>query len=663
MEGIEAVVDPVSCLVETALDAENKLAPGCEVLRPDDHTHVSDDSQTSVIVSFLTKDGAISQEQLEYARRVHAKLTSRRSLLSVIKELNFITTEKLRETLKRNLVSLRIGTLLVELGYLSEEDIKAALAIQHSAPVKKRLGDVLVEANFISESKLVETLAFQLGFPHIEPNLSEIDRTLLPRGHIRNFKQHNFIPVARENGHITVVFGDPTDQRDIEAAQQLLGKNIVPAIASRRAIAELLAGYERSFLEIRGPAPAEDSAVAIVNQILEEAMIENASDIHIEPFRDRQRVRFRRDGVLVHHKYINPELANSMVSRLKVMAAADISERMRHQDGRFLYEDLKTGRSADVRASFFITIFGEKVVLRLLTKQQQVLSLKDIGMTSKMLERFTADALDMPSGVILITGPTGSGKTTTLYSCVAYLNDVNTSIITAEEPVEYVVDGISQCAINPKIGRTFEETLRHMVRQDPDVIILGEIRDKYSADTAIQAALTGHKILSTFHTEDSIGGLLRLLNMDIEAFLISSTVVSVLAQRLIRRICPHCAIDYTPTPGELRRVGYSPHDIIGATFKIGEGCRSCRYTGYKGRVGAFELLILNEAVKDAILSKKTSYEIRRLSVQSSGLVTLLEDGLAKAATGQALLHDVIRLLPRLMKPRPIQEIRRLSGEE
>ncbi|MBF0474605.1 MAG: Flp pilus assembly complex ATPase component TadA [Deltaproteobacteria bacterium] len=663
MIGFEALAKQVDVLTE----AGQEQSPGSPVSnddRPKDtHLHVADDSQTSVIVSFLVKDGYITDEQFGYARRVHGKLNSRRSLLSVIKELNFITTEQLRESLRRNLVSLRIGTLLVELGYLTEDDIKSALAIQQSAPVKKRLGDVLVEANFISEQKLVETLAFQLGFPQIEPLLSEIDRSLLPRALIKNFKQNNFIPVSKENGQVTVVFADPTDQRDVEAAQQLFGKNIIQAIASRRAISELLIGYERSLVEVIGPAPAEDSAVAIVNQILQEAIIENASDIHIEPFRDRQRVRFRRDGVLVHHKYISADLANSMVSRLKVMAEADISERMRHQDGRFLYEDLKTGRSADIRASFFVTIYGEKVVMRLLSKQQSVLSLKDIGMANKMLDRFSADALDMPSGVILITGPTGSGKTTTLYSCVAYLNDVNTSIITAEEPVEYVVDGISQCAINPKIGRTFEETLRHMVRQDPDVIILGEIRDKYSADTAIQAALTGHKILSTFHTEDSIGGLLRLLNMDIEAFLISSTVVSVLAQRLIRRICPHCAVDYTPTPSELRRINYAHHDITGATFKVGQGCRSCRFTGYKGRIGAFELLILNEIVKDAILAKKTSYEIRRLSIQSSGLVTLLEDGLAKAASGQALLHDVIRLLPRLMKPRPIQEIRRLLGDE
>lgn len=261
----------------------------------------------------------------------------------------------------------------------------------------------------------------------------------------------------------------------------------------------------------------------------------------------------------------------------------------------------------------------------------------------------------------MITGPTGSGKTTTLYSCVNYLNDAQTSIITAEDPVEYVVDGISQCSINPKLKVTFEETLRHIVRQDPDVIVLGEIRDRFSADTAIQAALTGHKVLTTFHTEDSIGGLLRLLNMDIEAFLISSTVVCVVAQRLLRRVCKNCAQPYVPTALDLRRLGYESGALAGISFKRGTGCELCRFTGYKGRVSAFELLVLSEVVKDAILSRKTSYEIRRISLESSGLVTLLEDGLVKAARGNTSLQEVLHHLPRLHKARPFADLHRLTG--
>jgi type IV pilus assembly protein PilB len=316
-----------------------------------------------------------------------------------------------------------------------------------------------------------------------------------------------------------------------------------------------------------------------------------------------------------------------------------------------------------MRVSFYITIHGEKIVLRLLNRKGELLDIKELGMSPRMLERFCLDAIDVPNGVMIVTGPTGSGKTTTLYSCVNYLNDMQSSIITAEDPVEYVIDGISQCSINPKIGLTFEETLRHIVRQDPDVIVLGEIRDAFSAETAIQAALTGHKVLTTFHTEDSIGGLVRLLNMNIEAFLISSTVVCVVAQRLLRHVCPACAEPYIPTSIEMSRIGYSGNDLIGAEFRIGRGCKECRFTGYRGRVGIFELLVMNEMVKDAILTKKSSYEIRRISIETSGLVTLLEDGLVKAAKGLVSLQEVLRQLPRLGKPRPLHELRRLLGEQ
>jgi type IV pilus assembly protein PilB len=279
-----------------------------------------------------------------------------------------------------------------------------------------------------------------------------------------------------------------------------------------------------------------------------------------------------------------------------------------------------------------------------------------------MLSRFLEDAVYQPSGVVLVTGPTGSGKTSTIYSCIHALKSPQVSIVTAEEPVEYVIDGVSQCSIDPKIDLTFEETLRHIVRQDPDVIVIGEIRDTYSAEVAVQAALTGHKVLSTFHTEDSIGGLIRLLNMDIAPFLVSSTVVSVLAQRLLRRVCPHCAVDTKPTPIQLQRLRCSLGDLAGADFKKGRGCKMCKQTGYKGRVGIFELLVLDERVRTAILERKTSFEIRHISIDHSGLVTLLEDGLVKAGTGMTTLDEVLRCLPIFSPPRPFVELRRLSGD-
>ncbi|RDH44256.1 GspE/PulE family protein [Zooshikella ganghwensis] len=386
----------------------------------------------------------------------------------------------------------------------------------------------------------------------------------------------------------------------------------------------------------------------------------DASDIHIETLHDKVRVRFRRDGVLFPFKQFDKAKGPCLIGRLKVLSQADIAERRRHQDGKFEFKDPSSGAVNDIRCSFYISIYGEKVCLRILKRKALFLNINETTMAPAVLERFKQDALDIPTGVVLITGPTGSGKTTTLYSCVDYLNNNEVSIITAEEPVEYVIDGITQCSLNPKIGFTFEETLRHMVRQDPDVIVLGEIRDNLSAEAAIQAALTGHKVLTTFHTEDTIGGLLRLMNMNIESFLISSTVISVLAQRLLRRVCLQCAQPYQPKPLELLRFNLQSSDLQNENFQIGKGCEQCAYTGYHGRIGVYELLVLNERVKDAILSNRPSFEIRRISIETSGLITLQEDGIDKASLGLTTLLEVQRMLPHVEKPRPLQEIKRLG---
>jgi len=361
------------------------------------------------------------------------------------------------------------------------------------------------------------------------------------------------------------------------------------------------------------------------------------------------------------YKDFDSGIAATLASRIKIIAGTDISEKRRHQDGRIRFEDPLSGQSCDLRVSVYTTLNGQKIVMRLLNRRATRIDIREAGLGARMLDRLLEEVLDVPSGVILITGPTGSGKTTTLYGAVNYLNNDETCIVTAEDPVEYIVDGIAQCTINPHINVTFEETLRAMVRQDPDVIVLGEIRDRTSAEAAIQAALTGHKVLTTFHTEDTIGGLLRLMNMDIETFLISSTVVSVLAQRLLRRVCRHCAQPSKPTPSELRRLSYTAADLGGGEFLVGKGCAQCRYTGYNGRVGVFELLVLNEEVKIAMRSARSSSEIRRISVETSGLVTLLEDGVAKAAAGLTSIAEVLKNLPRIDKPRPVAEIRRITG--
>lgn len=613
----------------------------------------------NLIVDLLVKEGLVSNAKLRHAQRIQARLETPQPLLRILQELGVVSEMQIRSTLRAHPHSMRLGALLVELGHLREADIEAALAAQSKSGERKKLGELLIEQHLISEQRLTEILADLLGLEFVEPRAADIDKALIARIVPRVCIDGLFIPVRRADGKTVVAFGDPLDSAHITTARQMLGGEVVAAIARKSMIREALVAVERGQL-----APTqidEQTTVAAVNAILREAIRLGASDIHFEPMRTRLRVRVRIDGVMVDLKEIGIELVPAITSRLKVLSGADIAEKRRHQGGRILFEDVQSGLRADIRASFFVTVFGEKIVLRLLSRRAELLSIDDIGMGPRMLERFRMDALDVPTGVIIITGPTGSGKTTTLYSAVDYLNDAETSIITAEDPVEYVIEGVSQCSINPKINLTFEETLRHIVRQDPDIIVLGEIRDKFSAETAIQAALTGHKVLTTFHTEDSIGGLLRLMNMEIETFLISSTVVSVLAQRLLRKVCSKCGQPHTPTAAELRRLGVSLDELRGAAFLVGRGCDACRFTGYTGRICVFELLVLNEIVKDAILGRKTSYEIRRLSIESSGLTTLQEDGLFKAAAGITTLDEVLRNLPRVTKPRSLTEIRRLLG--
>lgn len=612
------------------------------------------------IVTLLLKTKALTREQVEYAARVHSKIKTNKPFLEVLKELEYVTDQKIRETIQANIVSLRIGDLLVELGLLSPADLAKGLKVQSEEKPKRKLGEVLVAQNLIDEIKLIETLSLQLGFISIEPEFTEIDLKLFHQGPVRIYRDHNFVPIQKEDGVAIVAFADPLDRDDLESANRIFGNKIRPAISSKRSIQAAISKITPDTVSDPQAVVKGDRIVEVVDDIIVQAIEQaDVSDIHIDPLEDRIRVRYRMDGVLVQYKDLPKDIAPALSSRIKVLCKADIAERRRHQGGRILYD--LDNIQMDLRVSFYVTIHGEKIVLRLLNRQNKLLSIDDIGMAPRLMKRFCEEALDRPSGVVLITGPTGSGKTTTVYSCINHLNNPETSIITAEDPVEYVIDGIGQCSIDPKINLTYDETLRHMVRQDPDVIVIGEIRDTFSAEVAVQAALTGHKVLTTFHTEDTIGGLLRLLNLDIDAFLISSTVVCVVAQRLLRRICPQCAMPYDLTPTDLLRSSLNPDELSKANFSKGKGCDLCRYTGYKGRVAVFEVLVLNEMVRDGLIQRKTSHQIRRISVESTGLVTMFEDGLHKAANGVTTLSEVLRCLPKLQKPRPLVELGRLLG--
>lgn len=606
----------------------------------------------------LLDAGFLDEGTLRLARRVHGKVRATRTLSSILVELRHVTADQIREVLRQQRVAAPLPELLVELGLIEPHDLQLARAMQTERP-DVSLADVLIENHFVGESDLLELTADRLGLPHVALDTVTFDLALLRQAPMRLYRSCECLPIARDDGHVVVAFADPGNPRHLETVRAQFG-TVKPALVGRKPLLLAMARLEKELSAPVASVSAPDGAtVQFVNRLIEQAIRLRASDIHLEPARDRLRIRFRQDGVMVPFEDVPLDQATSLVGRIKVMAGADIAERRRHQDGRINFE---TPRGhIDLRVSIYATIHGEKIVMRLLNNRDTLLSIRELGMAPRMLEALQRDALDAPSGVVMVTGPTGSGKTTTLYGAVNYLNDAKTSIITAEDPVEYMIDGISQCSINPKINLSYAETLKHIVRQDPDVVVIGEIRDLFSAEVAINAALTGHKVLTTFHTEDSIGGLIRLLNMNIEAFLISSTVVSVVAQRLVRRVCPRCAEDHVLSPAEQSRLGYLAADAVGLTFKRGRGCPACRHVGYSGRLAVFELLVLNELVRDAVLARRTAFEIRRVCLESSGLVTLLEDGIAKAAAGLTSFEEIIRQLPRLNRPRPIGELRRLLG--
>ena len=629
-------------------------------LRPDD------DGAREVLFAMLLRDGILDEETLARCRRLLGKLGEEATLLSVLSRLVGLTDVQLLDGVRRRRPDLPIGALLTEIGLITRVQLRQALQQQAQNGYSQKIGELLIGRQLLRERDLTRVLAAQSGFASEEPEIDECDRSLIKRMPHKACERFGFLPVRVEEGETVVAFVDPTNQTARTEAARMFESSLRPVMISPSTLQRALDALSRQ----RAPRAAgdargahEDSASGRVNAILAAGIAAGASDIHIEPMSDRVRVRLRVDGTLREHMEFPQSELDTVVTRLKIMADADIAERRRHQDGRVEFEDPSSGAITDLRASFYVTVNGECVVLRVLNQNSRILALDDIDMGDAVLERFKRHALEVPSGVVIVTGPTGSGKTSTLYSCVNYLNDEGTSIITAEDPVEFQIDGLTQCSMNTKIGRGFEESLRHIVRQDPDIIVLGEIRDTTSAEGAIRAALTGHKVFTTFHTEDTVGGLLRLINMNIEPFLIASTVVSVLAQRLLRRVCRHCARPVRPEASELLVTGWNQELAAGATFVAGEGCASCHFTGYAGRVAVFEVLTLSEPLREAILEGRTAMQIRRLGIESAGLVTLLEDGLAKAARGDTTLAEVRRALPRLVRPRPLRELNRLIGRK
>ena len=562
------------------------------------------------------------------------------------------------------LVGRPIGEILRAMAGLTPEKLEEGLSLQ--AEKGGRLGEVLVSIKAVTDEEVVKALSLQLDLPYLARIFTEeVDPELVKRVPINFAKQARILPLFMEGESAALVVADPLDTAVLDHARMLLQLNISPRLALASTIVDAINGvYDRALNEAEqlvDEMEAQDldtvgheleetqdlldtgdeaPIIRLVNSLLFRAAKERASDIHIEPMERELIVRFRVDGVL--QEIIKPpkRYQNPIVSRVKIMGQLNIAEKRLPQDGRIRIK--LAGRDIDIRLSTIPTTFGERIVMRLLDKSATLLDLGEIGMGAETLASIDS-VIRRSHGIILVTGPTGSGKTTTLYGALARINTTDLNILTVEVPVEYQLKGIGQMAISPKIGLTFAAGLRSFLRQDPDVIMVGEIRDKETAEIAIQASLTGHLVFSTVHTNDSAGAVTRLVDMGVEPFLVASSLTAILAQRLVRRVCPDCRQLYTPTDEELKEVGIDKKGLaeLGATQVYrATGCAVCSQNGYRGRTGIYEFLLVDDDIRQLVLKNVDSGTIKKRGIEK-GMLTLLDDGARKIAAGETTIAEVL----------------------
>jgi general secretion pathway protein E len=550
----------------------------------------------------------------------------------------------------------RLGQLLVERGLLPEDDLGKALALQRER--KERLGKILIDLGFVSPQNLYAVLSEQLGIPRVDPGelgeLPEEAAKLSPAF----LRQTLLYPFRVYDSRVIVAAADPLDSEALRMVEQLLGRTIELRLATEAEILkaiELSCGTEeepeeKGSIGEAGPdsqpdieqlrdLASEAPVIRWVNQLIVRALERRASDIHVEPFEKQFRVRYRIDGVLYEVQGPPRELREAVTSRIKLMARLNIAEQRLPQDGRIPLRVL--GRELDLRVSTLPTLYGESVVLRLLDRSGgEQFHLSTLGFPEVLLEKLER-YLGISHGILLVTGPTGSGKSTTLYGCLRKLNSVDRKIITIEDPVEYQLAGVNQIQVNPQIGLTFASGLRHIVRQDPDVIMVGEIRDLETAEIAIRAALTGHLVFSTLHTNDAPSAITRLTDMGVEHYLVSSSLIAVLAQRLVRVLCPECKMPHVVRGGDLRAQGWdAPEDSL--TLWQAKGCLHCGQTGYRGRIGIFEVMDVDETIQRLIMGRADANALREAAA-AQGMTSLKQDGWAKVRAGLTTVQEVFRV--------------------
>jgi type II secretion system protein E len=550
-----------------------------------------------------------------------------------------------------------LGSLLTERGLVSPEDLSRALIEQKRTG--EFLGTVLTRMGVVNAEKLLPILAEQTGMPFVHLADVQISAEALAKVSAKFASHYRLVPLALEGGVLRVAIADPFDVQTLDELRLLLDCDVQPVLASQRQIEEAIhrhygvgaSAVERLLdtgtrqerqatrTEDLTAQPDEASVISFVNQLFLTAVRDRATDIHIEPFEQLLRIRQRVDGVM-YEVPVPPDLVKlhqAIVSRIKVMAQLDIGERRLPQDGRIKVKI--GGQELDLRISVLPTAFGETVEVRILSTQM-LYSLEELGLEGDQLQLLTR-TIAKPHGIIFVTGPTGSGKSTTLYSCLSQLNESEVKILTIEDPIEYQLTGITQLQVHPKIGFSFAAGLRSMLRHDPDIMMVGEVRDPETAEITIRSALTGHLVFSTLHTNDAAGGVTRLLDMGVEPFLVASSVLCFIAQRLVRVVCQNCATD-RPAPAGLREEFGLTGDVP-TTLRYGPGCRECKQTGYKGRTAIHEFLEVTEPIQQLILTRGSSQEITREAQRSSHMRTLRQDGWLKIQRGITTTEEVLRV--------------------
>jgi len=558
-------------------------------------------------------------------------------------------------TVKRK--SKQLGQILIELGFITPEQLDTALEEHRKTP--KSLGRVLIDLGMIKEADLVRALAEQVGLEFVDLNEFPIDATstvLLPEALSRRYRA---IPIGERDGRLLVAMSDPANVYALDDIRTITGRDVQPVVATANDVEEAIQKFSGMDSQVEAMASIaaesvdettadleealEDAPIVkLVNAIMTQAVGDRASDVHLEPAEHNVRIRFRVDGVL--HEPMPPapkSIQGGLISRLKVMAELNIAEKRVPQDGRI---SMKVGgKQLDLRVATLPTVHGEKVVIRVLDKSNALLRLEDLGFLENAYDRFS-ESFRKPYGAILVTGPTGSGKSTTMYSTLNILNEESKNIITVEDPVEYRLAGVNQMQVNPKAGLTFASALRSILRADPDIVLIGEIRDKETATIAIEAALTGHLVLSSLHTNDAPSAISRLVEMDVETFLVASAIDAVVAQRLARKLCERCRAVYQPEQAELEAAGF-PEWLwpeIPQLFKA-QGCPACSNTGYRGRIGLYEVMQMSEEIERLTVERASADAIRNVAVQQ-GMMTLRDDGLEKARMGITTLDEVARVV-------------------